>query len=294
MAKLASFCSGSHGLGFGTPKSRVMGCTGSCSGKWLENNTLNFWAQWMEFILRGEEGEKGVNLYFVGNLYRAEGERRERQKIPRGLLRFGGLQQRCPLYRALGEKKPFQKPTKCGKRAAFLGPSRPRRGGPSPSCCPLPSSPGAPGSAPRRRTFPRAAATPRRGAPRIPRGRGNTAGKGPPRSPTAAPPHRRSPGRYSGFGGRIHQAFFSQPNHITPTLIFSLAGTLFFFSLFPLPKLGGPSRTAPPGAALALHAGCRGRAPGGARDLLSARRGAGPGGSEAGRVRGGPAASRSP
>lgn len=67
-------------------------------GKWLgKKNSLNFWAQWMEFILRGDEGEKGVHLHFVGNLYRAEGERRERRKIPRRLLRSGALRQRCRL-----------------------------------------------------------------------------------------------------------------------------------------------------------------------------------------------------
>lgn len=95
MAKPASLCYGSHGLGFGTPKSR--GSLARPLGKWLENNSLNFWALWMKFILRGDEGEKEVNVYFIGNFYRGKGKRRERRNIPRAPLRFGGLRQRCRL-----------------------------------------------------------------------------------------------------------------------------------------------------------------------------------------------------
>lgn len=94
VAKPASFCSGSA---FVPPSPGLWDAMARTLGKCLGNNSSNFWAQCMEFILRGDEGEKGVNLYFVGNLYRAEGERKERRKIPRGLLRFGGLWQRCRL-----------------------------------------------------------------------------------------------------------------------------------------------------------------------------------------------------
>lgn len=123
--------------------------------------------------------------------------------------------------------------------------SSPRGPMPVPFPCPVPA---VRCSAPRRRTFPA------------------------PRSPTAAPPHRTPPGGH--FGGRIHQRLFPQPNRIIPTLIFFSPLLEPYFSASSA-QIGVPSRTAPPGAAPALHAGCRGRAPGGARDLLSARRGPG-------------------
>lgn len=82
---------------------------------------------------------------------------------------------------------------------------------------PSPAPPVLPAALPAAGPFPGAAATPRRGAPRIPRGRGETAGKGSPRNPPAAPPHLCPPGRYSGFGDRIHQVgfFFFPPSQIT-------------------------------------------------------------------------------
>lgn len=94
----------------GPPSPGFGGALAHPLGKRTGKNSFNFWALHMEFILCGEEGGKGVNLCFVGNLYRAGGERREGEKKLVGCSGLGvfssaalSIERSAPLRR--GEKK---------------------------------------------------------------------------------------------------------------------------------------------------------------------------------------------